>query len=406
MAAPWRRRGSPISAPQSARSSRLTAHHPSADPTDGPGAVRWLGGLRFSGWVSADQDPAAMNVLVDGILIDRLRISRWSHVGSWRGRQGRSELRCFSAAAVRRWRRSPVRYRHGERRKSYRQSAHVPRPLPTGSAISLPRMTVSARKACGPNCSTNWCRRRCRSPVITSGWQRFPVAGAPAATELCGVVMVGPGEIDDTLASLEKQSGADWIAAAITAEKTPTGFQPDLVQGFLEGEGADCGYLLFGLAGTVLAPNALQRIGYAFSAFEDAQAVYGDVDVRGDEGSAWPLALSAFDYERMLEQGYCAHLFALRSSRLRDVWRQGRPTFIACLIPFSTTRTASSDDIIHLPGSLGMLPVFDRAEASTTLADASLAHLQERGIEAEAMDDGRGCCFPPRTWSARSSRKA
>ena len=55
---------------------------PSAAPAEGPGSVRWLGGLRFSGWVSADQDPAAMNVLVDGILIDRIRISRWSHVGA------------------------------------------------------------------------------------------------------------------------------------------------------------------------------------------------------------------------------------------------------------------------------------------------------------------------------------
>ena len=30
---------------------------PSSDPTEGPGAVRWLGGLRFSGWVGADQIP-------------------------------------------------------------------------------------------------------------------------------------------------------------------------------------------------------------------------------------------------------------------------------------------------------------------------------------------------------------
>src|SRR5580698_3123453 len=55
---------------------------PLADSSEGPGAVRWLGGLRFSGWVSADQDPTAMNVLIDGILVDRIRINGWSHVGS------------------------------------------------------------------------------------------------------------------------------------------------------------------------------------------------------------------------------------------------------------------------------------------------------------------------------------
>ena len=43
-------------------------------------------------------------------------------------------------------------------------------------------------------------------------------------------------------------------------DQTPIGFQRDLLQSFLEGEGAECGYVLFGLAGMVLAPNALRRI--------------------------------------------------------------------------------------------------------------------------------------------------
>src|SRR6202044_4089428 len=102
----------------------------------------------------------------------------------------------------------------------------------------------------------------------------------------------------------ENQNGADWVAAAVGDDETPTGFQPDLLQSFLEGEGAECGYVLFGLAGMVLAPDALRRIAQAFAVFDDAYAVYGDIDIRSDDGSVWPLALSAFDYERMLEQGY------------------------------------------------------------------------------------------------------
>ena len=151
--------------------------------------------------------------------------------------------------------------------------------------------------------------------------------------------------------------------------------------------------LLFGLAGTVLAPNALQRIGYAFSAFEEAQAVYGDVDVRGDEGSAWPLALSAFDYERMLEQGYCAHLFALRPSTAARCLAAGTTDLYRLFNAVLDDQNSSSDDIVHLPGSLGLLPVFDREEAGATLADASLAHLQERGVEAEATE-AAGVLFP------------
>ena len=45
-----------------------------------PGALRWLGGLRFSGWI--DREPATANVLVDGVLVTRARASTWSHVGT------------------------------------------------------------------------------------------------------------------------------------------------------------------------------------------------------------------------------------------------------------------------------------------------------------------------------------
>ena len=204
---------------------------------------------------------------------------------------------------------------------------------------------------------------------------------------------MAPGDINDTIASLENQNGADWVAGAIGDDETPTGFQPDLLQSFLEGEGAECGYVLFGLAGMVLAPNALRRIAYAFSEFESAQAVYGDVDVRGDEGSAWPLALCAFDYERMLEQGYCAHLFALRSSAAARCLAAGATDLYRLFNAVLDDENSSSDDIVHLPGSLGLLPVFDREQASTTLIAADLAHLEQRGVEAKAME-ATGVLFP------------
>ena len=206
--------------------------------------------------------------------------------------------------------------------------------------------------------------------------------------------MVGLGDIKDTLASLENQHSASWVAAAVGDEETPTGFQPDLMQSFMEGEGVDCDYILFCLAGTVLAPNALQRIGHAFSVFRDAQAVYGDVDVRGDgEASAWPVALTAFDYERMLEQGYCAHLFALRRSTVARCLAAGATDLYRLFNAVLDDENTPSDDVIHLPGSLGLLPVFDRAAASGILAAASLAHLREMGIEADTVTTV-GTLFP------------
>ena len=275
-----------------------------------------------------------------------------------------------------------------------------------GCAHSSPHRTISARKSCGQSYSTSWCRRRCHLPVITSGDNAFPLSGGPPATELCGVIMVGPGGVDETLASLENQSGADWIAAAMGTEETPTGFQPDLMQSFLEAEGATCGYILYVLAGTVLAPNALQRIGYAFSKFEDAQAVYGDVDVRGDEeGSAWPLALPAFDYERMLEQGYCAHLFALRSPTAARCLAVGATDLYRLFNAVRDDEHTSSDDIVHLPGSLGLLPVFDRRRQARRLPPP-VWRISKKEASKRKQWRRPACCFRPCTSFARSSHKA
>jgi O-antigen biosynthesis protein len=223
--------------------------------------------------------------------------------------------------------------------------------------------------------------------------QRFPIAARPVTTQPCGVVMVGSGAMEVTLASLEEQVDADWIAAALPAGETPTGFRPDLVQKFLEGEAADCAYVLFGLAGTVLAPNALQRISQAFSAFETASAVYGDVDITGEDGSVWPLALSAFDYERMLEQGYGAHLFALRSAATSRSLAAGAADLYRLFNAVLDGGKEAGSDVVHVPGSLGILPAFDQASAGATLADASRAHLQSRGIEARTSAT-EGSNFP------------
>ena len=284
-----------------------------------------------------------MNVLVDGILIDRLRISRWSHVGA--GEDARA-VRGFDVFL-------PARFGDGGVHQFAIVAANGENLI--GSPHTFLAFADGFRHfvATHDGLGQESLRAELFDQLVPASlpfaryheWlERFPVAGGPPATALCGVVMVGPGEIDDTLASLEKQNGADWIAAAITAEKTSTGFQPDLVQSFLEGEGADCEYILFGLAGTVLTPNALQRIGYAFSAFGDAQAVYGDVDVRGDEDLAWPVALPAFDYERMLEQGYCAHLFALRSSAAAQSLAEGATDLYRLFNSVLDGENASSDE--------------------------------------------------------------
>ena len=186
---------------------------PSVDPTDGPGAVRWLGGLRFSGWVNADQDPAAMNVLVDGILIDRVRISRWSHIGA--GEDARA-VRSFDVFL-------PPRFGDGgvhqfaivtANGENLNGSPHTFLAFADGFRDFVARHDGLGQETMRAELFDQLVPASVPFASYRDWRQRFPIASAPAATALCGVVMVGPGDIDDTLASLEKQSGADWIAIA------------------------------------------------------------------------------------------------------------------------------------------------------------------------------------------------
>ena len=155
-----------------------------------------------------------MNVLVDGILVDNIRISRWSHVGS--GEDAKA-VRSFDVFL-------PPRFGDG----GVHRLAVV---TPTGENLQGSPFTFLAFAnglrgfvASQDGLGQEGVRAELFDQLVPASvpfaryheWrQRFPIAGGPAATELCGVVMVGPGESRTPLASLENQNGADWVATAI-----------------------------------------------------------------------------------------------------------------------------------------------------------------------------------------------
>jgi GT2 family glycosyltransferase len=182
---------------------------------------------------------------------------------------------------------------------------------------------------------------------------------------------------------LNEQTHADWIAASLPQTAEPTGLQANLARAFLDNDGAECDFVVFALAGTSFTPFALQRIAGAFSAFTNAQAVYTDLDVQSGDGSVWPLAFPAFDYERMLEQGYCAYLFALRRAAAERALNAGGASLYRLFNSILDDGSTSYSDIVHLPGPLATLPEFDKKTAGTALAAAGTAHLKRRGIAAQ-----------------------
>ena len=348
------------------------------------GTIRWLGGLRFSGRISGDQEPAAGNILVDGTLIMRVRASKWSHVGT-------SEA---DARAVRAF------------------DFYLPKKFADGNAHQLVAVDDVGEDIGGGPLAFLAYADGLREAVADHGlseqeglraqlldrllpmsvpfphyqeWrERFPVLLGPPAPLVCAVIVVGTGPMEETLESLNEQTHDDWVAASLPQTPDPFGLRAELAQEFLTNDGADCDFVVFALAGTFFVPSALQRIASAFAEFPDAQVVYADVDLPSDDGSIWPLAFPAFDYERMLEQGYCAYLFALRRGTAERSLAAGASNLYRLFNSVLDDGTASHANIVHLPGPLATLPQFDKNAAGVALTAAAGAHLQHKGIRAQA----------------------
>jgi GT2 family glycosyltransferase len=357
----------------------------------GLGAVRWLGGLRFSGWIAAREEAATVDALVDGVLVARVLASTFGHVAITQ-----DEAR-------------PVRA----------FDLHLPESIADGNAHWLTVTDGQGRELAGSPLAFLAFADGLRQTVLGRGRGHLDLLRAelfdrhmpmsmpftdyprwrenrppPAAETSAGrsaVVLIGSRAAARTLASLDEQAQTDWIAAALPPTPQAMAFNGEDLRQFLLAEARGCDFVLFVLAGTVLAPDALTRFAAAFAAFPQAEAAYADFDVASASGAAWPIALSAFDYERMLEQGYGALCFALRPvAALRALAREASSLYRLFNAVFDDA--AAMPVVAHLPGAVAELPILDQG-AAATLAQASLAHLQRRGVEAEARPKAGGL-FP------------
>jgi GT2 family glycosyltransferase len=354
--------------------------------------LRWLGGLRFSGWVADDNGTiAALKVMVDGEQIMQVRALGWAQADDDVD-QGRP-ARAFDFHL-------PERFADGcVRRVSVLRDSGDPL-LPDGPLpfVAFPDGLASTLASFG-NLESERLRGELYDHLVPMSlpmstyqqWQeRFPVPFGPASSKHCAVVLIGAGPVETTLDSLELQTHTDWAAGVMEEEGEPTAFKVGPVRTFLAEDAADSDFVVFALAGTVFPPTALQRIVQAFTDFNDAVAVYGDVNILGADGGLWPLAFSAFDYERLLEQGYCAHLFALR----RDIAQTAISALPSNMYRLFNTMFdkgfTNAIEVIHLPGAIGTLPAFDRSAASAALHEATAQHLKRRKIDAQVSSLSAG----------------
>ncbi|MCA6107127.1 glycosyltransferase family 2 protein [Bradyrhizobium cenepequi] len=353
--------------------------------------LRWLGGLHFEGWIDSEI-AVTLEAIVDGETVAQVRATDWTHIGDDVNGQGSRNARAFDFHVPQRFADGRV-HRIGLRKDDGEQ---VPA---TAVFVAFPDGLAGMIDAIGDH-GAERLRGTLYDQLIPASlpladyanWRdRFPLPGPQASRLELAVVVAGSAGAQQTLSTLETQSHENWTAGVIDGQ--PLSVDSDALLEFLEDAAPDAQHVVVTMAGTSLEQNALARIAAAFDAYPDATAVYGDLDFLADDGRLWPLALPAFDYERMLEQGYCAHLFAVRrkallaglEARPKDLYR-----LFNCLLDRTGPRQA---DILHLPGALATLPKFNRANAGSRLSTASHMHLLARGIGAEVTQQ-QGNLFP------------
>ena len=355
----------------------LSAGGPALTPA---GALQWLGGVRFSGWVRAGYDDV-IDIQVDGEQVMQVRPSGWCHVGDG------DTARAARALDVQ----LPSRFADGAvHRLAASDSAGSQldgSPLPFVAFLDSLSATRQSSSIDRENLRVGILNRLVPMSVPFAAYDEWranlPQSAAPDRPLKAAVVGVGPGEIDDTLASLDAQTHLDWVAVSLPHGGPGGGLDCAALRKFLSKEAADAEFMVFVVAGTVLAADAIARMAGALEQHPDMIAVYGDVDIAGADGSLWPLALPAFDYERMLEQGYCSHVFAMRTVAANRALKQDPSNLYRLFNSLLDHDAEAAARIGHLPGALATLPQIDLCAASEALAAATRAHLAQRGVKAQ-----------------------
>jgi GT2 family glycosyltransferase len=353
--------------------------------------LRWLGGLHFQGWIDGET-AAFLEAIVDGETVAQVRATAWTYIDeAGNGKAGRN-VRAFDFHV-------PQRFADGRVHKiSLRREDGEQIPA-TAVFVAFPDGLAEMIDAIGGH-DAERLRGKLYDQLIPASlpladyadWRdRFPLPEPQASQLQLAVVIAGTAGAQQTLSTLEAQSHENWTAGVIDGE--PLIVDSDILREFLEDAAADARHVVVMMAGMSLEQTALARIAAAFDAYPDATALYGDLDFLADDGRLWPLAFPAFDYERMLEQGYCAHLFAVRREALLVGLEAGPDNLYRlfnCLLDHTGAQQAN---ILHLPGTLANLPRLNRTNASAQLAAASDMHLRARGIETEVTRQ-QGNLFP------------
>jgi hypothetical protein len=357
----------------------------------GPGRVRWLGGLRIEGEVEFGDGGGALSdypieARICGKVVAAGKPSSWSFL-----RDDTGQSRPVATFALR----LPRDFANGQVHH-VRVMAAQGQEL-RGSPLSViafdDRLHALVTEAAGRE--TELLRTRLLDHLMPASvpftayeqWRnRFP---PPSCTIAKGgrIAVVTIGD------AAGAPPGTHTIAASIPSAGNPAAFDPVALRDILANAAADAEIIIIAFAGTVLSEDAPARFTDAFARFPDAALAYGDFELVGADGRSWPICLPAFDYERMLEQGYGAHVFAARRTAMLEALDRGASNLYRLFNAAFDEPSATGARAVHLPYPIAKLPQAVISAQPNQLANATQAHLSARGVAA-TVEPLAGSLFP------------
>ena len=352
------------------------------------GHVRWEGGVRLTGWFdAAASENVRARAWIDGRMVAETGPTRWTQAGD--GAEARA-ARGFDLFL-------PRAFADGCARQA-RVTDENGRELP-GSPCEFVAFAdgLADFLAAHAEVESEILRGAFYDRVTPQGlpfdqcadWRAAFPPPEPAAVEApVGVVLVGEAGALESLESLREQIHCAFAAVSPAGE--PFRFDARELLAFLDGDGRDCGVVVFAPAGARFESAALASLAGALAEHPESPLAYADFILTASDGGEWPVAFSAFDYELMLEQGGGALFFAARSEYLRAALAEGVDNLFR-LFNFCGDRRPTRGPRrpapgaglpVHLPLFLAHLPRIDLAAGGRKLVEAVTAHLARRGVKA------------------------
>ncbi|HXT07914.1 MAG TPA: glycosyltransferase family 2 protein [Roseiarcus sp.] len=367
---------------QTAVGAPIALAHAAVVPARSGGEARWAGGLRIVGWVAWDaRREGKVRAFIDGDEVAETRAQYFSHVGeAAAGGVARGfELTLPIAFADGRLRRVRI-VGDGERELSGSPCPVVA--FPRGLERFLEGRAELGAERLRAGLFDRLLPQSLPASEFAAWGRAFPAAPPfSASSAVIAVALIGEDGLDETLESLDGQSTSAAVVGALRAGPEPLSFEPADLVAFLATEAENADFVVFAPAGARLHAHALGRLAEALARFPDAALAYSDVLLADGRGREWPLAFPAFDYERLLEQGYCALFFAARVAHLRAALERGAADLFRLFnSAFDDSGPVGATAPAHAPGFLVRLPAADRAVASQTLARATREHLEARRL--------------------------